>query len=130
MNRRILRGVCVVAAAGLSLAGLCGAGGGCGAIVSRSSNLHRSGTYVDRSTFGQIKTGKSTRDFVTATLGEPQARTPLEKGGEIWRWSYVDRKAGSGHVFLLYDGSTTKETVHTYFVQFDASGVVTKKWRS
>ena len=130
MNRQILRGVCVgAAAAALSLAGLSGPVG-CGPVVARSSNVHRTGTYVDRSTFGQIKAGKSTRDFVTATLGEPQARTPLEKGGEIWRWSYVDRKSGSGHVFLLYDGSSTKETVHTYFVQFDANGVVTKKWRS
>ena len=66
---------------------------------------------------------------VLATLGEPTARTPLDDGGELWKWSYRRTRSSSGSVFLLLDADNHTEQDGAAFVQFDSAGTVVKSWR-
>ena len=101
---------------------------GCGPIVSSSNHVTRKGPHVGGATFAEIRPGKTTADWVLATLGEPTGRATLADGSEVWRWSATEEKSGSGSVWLLYDGHSHKQLVTTAYVQV-TDGVVTKKWR-
>ena len=64
-----------------------------------------------------------------ATLGDPSERSKLDDGTEIWKWNYTEHKSSSGHIFLLFDGSSTKETNQSAIIELK-DGVVVKKWRA
>ena len=101
---------------------------GAGCLVSGSSHQTRSGTYVSETTFNQIKPGKTTEDWVRATLGPPSSDTPLSDGGHLLKWTYSERHENSGAVFLLFGGHSENETTHTAYVELH-HGVVTNAWR-
>jgi outer membrane protein assembly factor BamE (lipoprotein component of BamABCDE complex) len=101
---------------------------GCGPVVSSDSSYKRTGEYVGRSSYAQIRPGKSSDDFVVATLGEPTSKSTLEDGSEIWQWTATGRKSGSGSVLFLYSGSNDKEIETRTFVKIK-DGRVTKKLR-
>ena len=104
------------------------AAAGCGPVVSSDSSYTRTGEYVGRSSYAQIRPGKSSDDFVAATLGEPTSKTTLDDGSEIWQWTGTERKSGSGSVLFVYSGTNEKEIDTRTFVKVK-DGVVTKKWR-
>lgn len=103
-------------------------GSGC-SLVSSHSHENRSGNYVPESTFSEIRPGKTSADWVRATLGGPSQVTRLEDGSELWRWTYTEQKTSSGHLFLIFDGSSDKTENRSAFVEVKA-GRVTRKWRT
>jgi outer membrane protein assembly factor BamE (lipoprotein component of BamABCDE complex) len=124
MNAPLLHRPAVVVLVGF----LCLLSSGC--LVTSTSEESREGKYVADSTFDQIKPGKTTAAWVKATLGEPSARTKVEDDGdsEVWKYSYTERKSGSGAIFLIFGGTSSKEKSGTAFVELN-DGVVTNKWR-
>jgi len=100
--------------------------GGC--LVSSTSNQHISGNYVPENTFDRIEPGKTTQDWVKATLGEPSTKQPADGSSEIWKYSYTEEKESTGAIFLIFGGSDKKQFQRTAYVQFK-DGVVTSKWR-
>jgi outer membrane protein assembly factor BamE (lipoprotein component of BamABCDE complex) len=100
--------------------------GGC--LISADSSQHRSGSYVSDETLRQIEPGKTTSDWVRATLGAPTKVDKLEGGGELWKYTYTERKESSGAVFLIFAGHDKKEISGTVFIEV-RDGVVTKTWR-
>ncbi len=100
-----------------------------GCLVSGSSKSSYEGEYFGSRTVAQIKAGKTTKEWVLATLGEPTHRSTLSDGSELWRWSYEKKESSSGYVFLFAGGSSHSETRKTAFVQFDTDGIVTKAWQ-
>jgi len=100
--------------------------GGC--LISSDSSQHRSGTYVSDETLHQIEPGKTTSGWVRATLGPPTEVDKLDAGGELWKYTYTERKESSGAVFLIFAGHDKKEISGTVFVEV-RNGVVTKTWR-
>src|SRR5688572_24662206 len=117
-----LRHVLTLAAA-VSLLGLAGC------LVSSDTTQSQSGKYVSDRTWRQIDEGETSAAWVEATLGEPSERKRLDDGTEIWKWTYTEHKNSSGHVFLLFDGSSNKETQGAAIVELK-DGIVVKKWRA
>lgn len=108
-------------------AGVVACGAGC--LVSTHSHETRSGTYVPESTFAQIRPGKTTEDWVRATLGPPTSESVLRDNGRILKWSYSEHRESSGAVFLIFGGHSEKDTDHTAYVEIH-DGVVTNAWRT
>ena len=100
-----------------------------GCLISSSSNESYTGTYVSESTFGQIEPGKTTKQWVLGTLGEPTEKTCLEDGGELWKWSYSKTKSSSGAILFVFGGSSTSQTGGAAYVQMK-DGIVTRAWRA
>ena len=99
-----------------------------GCLVSGSATQRRTGKYVADSTFGQIELGKTTAGWLMATLGEPDCKTMVNPGSEVWQWRYTEHRENNTAVFLIFAGSDTKDTSGTAFVELK-DGVVTNKWR-
>ena len=99
-----------------------------GCLVSSDTHQRRSGTYVSDATFNQIKPGKTTEQWVRATLGPPTSETPVGDNGKVLKWSYTERRESSGAVFLIFGGHNENETTHTAYVETH-NGVVTNAWR-
>ena len=99
-----------------------------GCLVSGDSRQTRTGTYVSDATFNQIRPGRTTEEWLRATLGPPSTQTELSDGGKVLKWSYTERRESSGAVFLIFGGHDEKETTHTAYVETH-HGVVTNAWR-
>jgi outer membrane protein assembly factor BamE (lipoprotein component of BamABCDE complex) len=99
-----------------------------GCLVSGDSHQTRTGTYVSDNTFNQIRPGKTSEEWVRATLGPASSDKPLPDEGHILKWSYTERKESSGAVFLIFGGHDSKETTHTAYVETH-HGMVTNAWR-
>lgn len=97
-------------------------------LVSSDTHQSRTGNYVADSTFNQIQPGKTTEDWVRATLGPPTSLTKLGDGSQLWKYSYAERRESSGAVFLIFGGHDEKEQTHTAFVEMK-DGRVTNAWR-
>jgi len=98
-----------------------------GCLITSSGDTSYSGQHISAETFEKVEAGTS-KGFVLATFGEPSARTTLEDGSEVWRWTYTENRSSSGTVIFLLNSSSRKETQHNTFVEF-ADGVVARSWR-
>ena len=98
-----------------------------GCLIGRNSKTEVHGTYVGPETIAQIEPGKSA-SYVVALLGEPSSKTRLDDGGELWKWSYVERKESRGSVLFIFGSNSKHETHNTAFVEF-ANGAVKRAWR-
>ena len=110
--------------AGIVIIGLLGTG----CLMGGSSHVERSGTYVADATLNKIEPGKTEASWVVATLGQPNEKTQLETGHELWKYSYRETKNSSGFVFLVIGVSDEKVTDGRAFVEVK-DGVVIKAWR-
>jgi len=100
-----------------------------GCLVSASSSEKRTGNYVADSTFSKIEPGKTTAGWVQATLGEPNSKDKVAAdNSEVWKYTYTEKKNSEGAVFLIFGGSSSKETTGHAFVEIK-DGVVVNKWR-
>lgn len=124
MNHRALVGCAGIAilAAGLTLTG-------CGPIIRHESSNDFQGQYVAEASYDQVRPGQTTQDWVRATIGPPSSTSRLKDGGEVWQWSSVEQKNGSGAVWPVYEGSSRKRVNSRTYVEFSAEDVVRKKWR-
>ncbi len=100
-----------------------------GCLVSSSSKVSRSGNYIPESTFDRIEPNKTSAAWVKATLGEPSSTSKLDGTAEVWKWSYTEKKTGSGTLLFIFAGHNEDEKTHTAYVEIK-DGVVTKKWRA
>lgn len=98
-----------------------------GCLVSSRSRTEYSGRYISETGLARIEPGKSTPDFVRATLGEPTTKTELDDGA-LWRYEYTKTTSGSGTVFLLFAGSNHTEKSGAVCIRF-RDGIVAEKWR-
>ncbi len=100
--------------------------GGC--LVSGSSKESMTGRYVGPATFEQIEPGVTTDKWVLGALGEPTTKADLDDGASLWKWSYKRDRSSSSSVFLLFGGSSRKESEGATFVQI-RDGIVVKAWQ-
>jgi outer membrane protein assembly factor BamE (lipoprotein component of BamABCDE complex) len=113
----------------LTLAVVASLPGLAGCLVSSNTTQSQSGKYVSDRTWRQIDEGETSAAWIEATLGEPSERKRLDDRTEIWKWNYTETKNSSGHIFLLFDGSSNKEKQGAAIVEL-RNGVVVKKWRA
>lgn len=112
---------------GAALAGLCVLGmPGC--LIVSKSNTRYAGHYVSASRLEKIEAGRSTADEVLDALGEPTHRTEGADGSEVWRYEYTKTTSNSGAVFLIFAGSSRKETSGEVQITVK-DGVVQRIWQ-
>lgn len=102
--------------------------GGC--LVGSEKSVSNEGNQVTPATLSQIEPGKTRRDWVVATLGEPTSKAPLEDGGEVWKYTYTRREKSSGFVLFIFAGSTVESKSGSTYVEFDNVGTVRKSWQA
>jgi hypothetical protein len=101
-----------------------------GCLVSSQSNETFTGTQVSESTFGQIQTGATTKQWVLGSLGDPTQKTTLDDGGELWKWSYTKTKSSSGAILFIFGGESKTTTGGAAYVEFGPDGIVRRAWRA
>ncbi len=103
------------------------AAGGC--LVVSGSTSCESGVLVSQETIGQIEPGRTTEEWLVATLGEPTRSRSVDgqEGVRILQYEYEKREASGGAVFLIFAGG--KEHVTRSVAYFEVSGgIVTRSW--
>jgi len=101
--------------------------GGC--LVASSNRTDEYGTRVSDATLQQVESGKTTEQWLIATLGEPTSSRVVDDscGHRVHRYEYRVERESSGAVFLIYAGeSETVERTNNYFEVKD--GIVIKHW--
>jgi hypothetical protein len=87
------------------------------------------GTYVSEALMERIHLGNTTAEWLLAVIGEPEFRTPMSDGTEIWKWVYRPASAQSPLVSLLgQDDQRPSPQPITAYVRLQ-DGIVIDKWR-
>ena len=97
-------------------------------IFSNDVSYEEKGPRVSDQAFEQIESGKTTRDWVVATLGEPSQREVTADGVEILKYKYTRREESNVLIlpFLIVEDEH-KEDRTVYFEVKD--GVVQRFWK-
>jgi hypothetical protein len=87
------------------------------------------GTYISDELFEYIKVGEATDEWVTAVFGAADAKTELQDGTEIWRWTYrpVEQQSSMVEVFSESE-KEPKLATRSVFVRLRARLVI-EKWK-
>jgi len=102
--------------------------GGC--LVMSTNEVDESGTRISESTLANIDHGKTTGEWLLATLGEPTARTPVadRPDVEVWRYDHARTEQSAGAVFLIFGGSSSTTQRSRAFFELE-NGVVMRSWQ-
>lgn len=89
-----------------------------------------SGSYVSERLFEQIKIGVTRDEWILAVLGEPDARSSLSDGTELWRWTYQPASQQGSLLTVWQTGGKDEPNVKQSItiVEF-RNGLVSAKWR-
>lgn len=108
-----------------ALAGVLALGAGC-TIVGSRSDVSVTGRQIPAEAFGSIVPQESTEEDVLDLLGPP-TRTLDAENGIIYVYEYEERRSSSGHLLLIFSGSSSRvERETTYLLIRD--GVVVRTW--
>jgi len=95
--------------------------------IASESNVHYTG--VENSQLRQIKNGSTTREELTAIVGEPTEESITEDGSEILRYKCIEKKDNKFAMFpppiAIED---KKETEHTVVFKL-RDGIVQRYWK-
>jgi len=101
--------------------------GGC--ISGRNEVTYGSkGPAVGHETLRQVEVGKTTKDWLLATLGEPSSQSTNPDGTEILRYCYTKKVDSEFELFLLLDLDDKEERHTTLYFELKDS-IVTKFWK-
>lgn len=99
-------------------------------IQIQGPSIEYEGTYISEALMERVQLGTTTGEWILAVIGEPQARTAMSDGSEIWKWVY--RPTGSQGSLVNLLGQTDEKKPQpqpiTAFVRIK-DGVVVDKWR-
>jgi outer membrane protein assembly factor BamE (lipoprotein component of BamABCDE complex) len=87
------------------------------------------GPAVGRSTLRKVKPGRTTKQWVLATLGEPTSQDTMPDGQEILRYEYVKRVKSDFAMVpppLAFENEKEYRTTVVFEVR---DGIVTKYWK-
>jgi len=121
MRRNSIRiGVFGILLAGLALLSGC--------LVAATSQTSHDGLFVADGTLARIEKGKTSRDWVLATIGQPSSKSTTSDGGEIWKYTYTTHTNSDTTIFLLFAGTSSDDATQTAYIEFK-DAVVTNWWR-
>lgn len=101
---------------------------GC-SVISSTTTTTRSGTQVSNETLTQLELGKTTKEWLVATLGAPSAITKVGDQTEILKYtSTLTKKQRSGLILVIHTNNETeaKETVYFEFQE----GILARYWKT
>lgn len=98
-------------------------------VQMQGPTIRYDGTYISDELLEHVEIGKATDEWILAVFGEPDARSQLKDGSEIWRWTYrpVEQQAS---VVEVFSGSEKEPKLATrsVFIEF-RENIVVKKWK-
>lgn len=99
-------------------------------IQIQGPSVEYEGTYISEALMERVQLGTTTGEWILAVIGEPQARTAMSDGSEIWKWVYRPTGSQGSLVNLLGQSDEKKPQPQpiTAFVRIK-DGVVVDKWR-
>ncbi|MBN1363134.1 MAG: hypothetical protein JW993_21215 [Sedimentisphaerales bacterium] len=101
--------------------------GGC--ISSRSDVTYGSkGPAVGSSTLRKIKVGRTSKEWVLGTLGEPSSETTTPDGTEILMYEYTKRVDSHFEFEPFLDSHDKREERTVYYFEI-TDGIVTRFWK-
>ena len=112
----------------LSFLGIILLGSGCTIFDSRSETSY-SGTQVSDVTMAQLEIGKTTKDWVTATLGAPTSTSQVDDRTELLKYTATrttDRHAGMILIINSREKTAERETVYLEF----RDEVLSRYWKA
>jgi outer membrane protein assembly factor BamE (lipoprotein component of BamABCDE complex) len=96
-----------------------------GCLVASNREASVSGREVSQTELDAIAVGTTSETDVLVRLGPPSSTTQLSDGGKLHTWSATTRETSSGAVFLIFAGSSVKETKRSVMISCK-DGVVTQ----
>lgn len=96
-----------------------------GCLVASKREASVSGREVSQTELDAIAVGTTSETDVLVRLGPPSSTTQLSDGGKLHTWSATTRETSSGAVFLIFAGSSVKETKRSVMISCK-DGVVTQ----
>lgn len=87
------------------------------------------GTYISDELLEHVTVGEATDEWILAVFGEPDARSKLRNGSEIWRWTYrpVEQQTSMVEVFSSTEKEPKLATRSVFIMLRDA--IVVEKWK-
>ena len=119
-GQRLMR-VILLAGLGTTLAW----GAGC-SIIGSSSNVSVTGRQIPAESFSSIEVNQTTEEEVLERLGPP-TRTMEAENGVIYVYEYEERRSSSGHLLLIFSGSSSRVERQTSYLLI-RDGVVVRRW--
>ncbi len=99
--------------------------GGC-FIWNSDVSYGEKGAPLSDSTLKQIESGKTTRDWVVSTLGEPSEQSTTSEGAELLKYKY-SKTQESNVVMPFVIVNDEKKSLQTLYLEVK-DGVVQKYW--
>lgn len=98
-----------------------------GCVLNVESDRRTRGDTWREDDVAEIRRGVTTSDWVLSAFGEPGRRVSNDRGSEIWRYTYRDRKQTEvGLIFLLHF-DVADERHHELNIEI-SDGVVQDFW--
>lgn len=98
-------------------------------VVNRSeSTVRAGGSEIGAATLGQIEPGKTTRNWLVATLGRPTEVNTVSENEEVLRYESRTVQERRLHILLLYGGDHEVERVENVYFEIE-NGIVMNYWR-
>ena len=100
-----------------------------GCISGRSNVSYGSkGPAVGHDTIGQVEVGKTSKEWVLATLGTPSSAAATPEGTEILKYEYTKKTDSSFSFCIFFDFDDKRDERTVYYFEI-ADGIVTKFWK-
>jgi hypothetical protein len=106
-----VRSIALVCVGVASVAGVLGVLPGCLIASTRSASV--TGREVTSAELNSIRPGETTEADVLTRLGAPTTTTQLSDGGKLHTWSATTTERSSGAVFLIFAGTSEKNTTRS-----------------
>ncbi len=111
----------------VSLLCACGFAGGCFSAVS-SRTIEPAGCAAHSDAVKQVIPGKTTAEWLLATMGKPTGKAPSPEGTEIYKYEYTETVRNQLHLLLLPGAEETVKTRKTLCFEV-RDGVIQRCWR-
>ena len=98
---------------------------GC-AVINSHSETKTYGTHVSQVTLDQVEVGRTTEDWVVATLVHPASESDIE-GGRLLKYTSRHLTKINSELLFVLDTSSRKEVNRTVFFEFH-EGVLSRLW--
>jgi outer membrane protein assembly factor BamE (lipoprotein component of BamABCDE complex) len=112
----------------ISLALVLAVGPGC-TVISSNTSTSQSGPLVSEETIAQLEVGKTTKEWVVATLGTPSSSSSVSEKNEILKYTSTRTKKTHSGLLVVLDAKNETQTKETLYLEFQ-DGVLKRYWKS
>ncbi len=101
-------------------------GTGCSVIHSHSTTKVM-GKQVSDQTLARVEVGKTSKDWILATLGEPTASEIVDESTSILKYASKRIKSSNSTLLFVFDTSSKREEKRTIYFEFK-DGILDRYW--